>query len=168
MHKYMALALLALPTASALAEDLRKFSADDVFELEYADDPQISPDGRRIVYERMSNDIMTDRTRANLWIVDVGGGNHRPLVSGTESASSPRWSPGGDRIAYVRSTDTGTGIFVRWMDTGATALVANLQKSPSHLAWSPDGDWIAFVMSVRIVTGRVLAGGTRFFRASCR
>ena len=148
MKKYTALALLALPATFVLAEDLRKFSADDVFELEYADDPQISPDGRRIVYERMSNDIMTDRTRANLWIVDVDGDNHRPLVSGTESASSPRWSPGGDRIAYVRSTDTGTGLFVRWMDTGATALVANLQKSPSHLTWSPDGDWIAFVMSV--------------------
>ena len=148
MKKYTALALLALPATFVLAEDLRKFSADDVFELEYADDPQISPDGRRIVYERMSNDIMTDRTRANLWIVDVDGDNHRPLVSGTESASSPRWSPGGDRIAYVRSTDSGTGIFVRWMDTGATALIANLQKSPSHLTWSPDGDWIAFVMSV--------------------
>ena len=106
---------------TALADDNRFFSADDVFDLEYANDPRVSPDGERIVYERRSNDIMTDSTRSNLWVIDTGGGNHLPLVSGTASASSPRWSADGDRIAYVQATDTGTGIFVRWMDDGATA-----------------------------------------------
>jgi dipeptidyl aminopeptidase/acylaminoacyl peptidase len=140
------LPLLSMPVA--YADDLKKFTADDVFELEYASDPRISPDGRRIVYERRSNDIMSDSTRSNLWIIDADGDNHRPLVSGIKSASSPRWSADGDRIAYVQSTDTGTGIHVRWMDSAMTALVANLRKSPSRLAWSPDGRWLAFVMSV--------------------
>jgi dipeptidyl aminopeptidase/acylaminoacyl peptidase len=148
MIKYMALATLAFAAWPAFAGDTRFFAAEDVFELEYADDPRISPDGSQIVYERQSNDIMSDRTRSNLWLVGVDGDGHRPLVSGTESASSPRWSPDGDRIVYSRATGNGSGIYVRWMDSGMTALLANLRRDPSNLSWSPDGRWIAFVMSV--------------------
>ena len=49
------------------------FQAEDIFELEYADDPQVSPNGKEIVYVRRSNDIMTDSTRSRLWIVDAKG-----------------------------------------------------------------------------------------------
>jgi dipeptidyl aminopeptidase/acylaminoacyl peptidase len=148
MNKSLALAMLALAALPAFAENARFFAAEDVFELEYADSPRISPDGSQIVYERKSNDIMTDRTRSNLWLVGVDGEGHRPLVSGTESASSPRWSPDGERIVYSMATGSGSGIFVRWLDTGMTALLANLRRDPSSLSWSPDGRWIAFVMSV--------------------
>ena len=129
-------------------DEPRLFSAEDVFDLEYAGDPRISPDGTQIVYERRTNDIMTDNTVSNLWVVNVDGSRHRPLVSGTAGASSPRWSADGERIAYVQATANGTGIYVRWMDTGQTALLANLQVSPADLTWSPDGQWLAFVMSV--------------------
>ena len=50
--------------------------------LEVATDTQISPDGSRIAYSRSSNDIMTDRSVSNIWIVDANGENHRPLLSG--------------------------------------------------------------------------------------
>ncbi len=129
-------------------EAIRRFSAEDVFDLEYANDPRISPSGAQIVYERRSNDIMTDNSLSGIWLISANGSMHRPLVSGTVSASSPRWSPDGDRIAYVQATQNGTGVHVRWMDTGQTALLANLQKSPADLAWSPDGRWLAFVMPV--------------------
>lgn len=150
MIKVIASAVLAITvstTAFAQAE-VKRFTAEDVFELEFASNPQISPDGTQVIYERQSNDIMTDGTRSNLWIVGANGSGHRPLVSGTTSSSSPRWSPNGGRIAFLQATDTGNGIYVRWMDTGQTALVANLQKPASSLTWSPDGNWLAFVMLV--------------------
>ncbi|MDH5345271.1 MAG: S9 family peptidase, partial [Gammaproteobacteria bacterium] len=62
------------------------------------------------------------------------------------------WSADGGRLAWVQSTDTGTGLHVRWMDTGQAALVTNLQNSPSDLTWSPDGRWLAFTMSVATET----------------
>jgi acylaminoacyl-peptidase len=140
------LLVAALATAHAAPE--ARFSASDIFELEYASDPQIAPDGRQVVYVRQSNDIMTDSTKSNLWMVSSDGGNHRPLLSGRENYSSPRWSPDGTRIAYLSDAEGSQQLYVRWMDTGQTALVTNLQKSPQALTWSPDGQTIAFSMQV--------------------
>ncbi|MEM8799121.1 MAG: S9 family peptidase [Pseudomonadota bacterium] len=127
---------------------LRTLQPRHVFDIEYASDPQISPDGSRIVYVRRSNDIMTDRTRSNLWIINSDGSGHRPIASGRADYSRPLWSPTGDRLAYVSSAEGSPQIYVRWMDTGDTALVTNLTSPPRALSWSPDGKTIAFVMNV--------------------
>jgi Tol biopolymer transport system component len=130
--------LLLLPfSAIALGQDL--FSARDVFELEYATDPQIAPGGERIAYVRRSNDIMTDRTRSNIWLLRADGSDHRPLLSGTANYSSPRWSPDGTRLAYLSNEERGSQLYVRWIDTGQTALLTNIQNSASNISWSPDG-----------------------------
>jgi len=127
----------------------QRFLNTDVFELESAADPQISPDGSVVAYVRQSMDIMTDSPRANIWIIDADGQSHRPLVSGTANFSSPRWSPSGDRIAYVSASEgRGAQIYVRWIDTGQTALLTNVQKAPTSIAWSPDGTQLAFSMFV--------------------
>ena len=125
------------------------FQPVDVFALEYASDPQIAPDGAHVVYVRQSMDIMNDQRTSALWIVDADGSNHRPLTEPGQSASSPRWSPSGDRIAYVARTDEGAEVFVQWMDTGQTAKLTQLAESPSGLAWSPNGTHLAFSMMVK-------------------
>jgi len=130
------------------ASDLPIFSAADVFEMEYADDPQVSPDGSRVAYVRTSMDIMTDRGRRTIWVVDTDGGNHRPLVSGQGNYSSPRWSPSGDRLAYLSDRDGKTQLFVQWLDGGETVKVTTLPQSPRSIVWSPDGTQIAFTRFV--------------------
>lgn len=125
-----------------------RFTLRDVFELEYASDPQISPDARRVVYVRHFFDIMADRGRGNLWMVAVDGSRHRALTTGNRDYSSPRWSPDGTRLLYVSADDGGAEIWLRWMDTGQEAKLTNLTESPGELAWSPDGRWIAFTMFV--------------------
>jgi len=130
------------------ASDLPVFSAADVFEMEYADDPQVSPDGSRVAYVRTSMDIMTDRGRRTIWMVDTDGGNHRPLVSGQGNYSSPRWSPSGDRLAYLSDRDGKTQLFVQWLDGGETVKVTTLPQSPRSIVWSPDGTQIAFTRFV--------------------
>ncbi len=140
-------AFIALPLLAS-ADEMNRFNASDVFELEYATDPQIAPSGEVIAYVRRSNDIMTDRTRSNIWTVNADGSNHRPLLSGTANYSSPRWSPDGNRLAYVSNEERGSQLYVRWMDTGQTALLTNIQSSAGNISWSPDGTQIAFTMNV--------------------
>lgn len=122
---------------------------EDIFSLEYAEDPRISPDGRSVVYVRRSMDRMSDRVVGSLWTIDAGGGRHRPLATGFESVSHPRWSPDGGRLAWVGTRDGETRIWMRWMDSGEMAAVSDPRGRPSSLAWAPDGSALAFTMHVR-------------------
>jgi acylaminoacyl-peptidase len=120
----------------------------DVFDLQWAADPEVSPDGRNIAYVRMGFDVKTDRARGTVWLVGVDGKNERPL-SAAPTSGSPRWSPDGTRIAYIaRAADGSAQLFMYWMASGVTAPISNFTESPSGLAWSPDGRWLAFMMSV--------------------
>ena len=121
---------------------------EDIFELEYARDPQVSPDGTTIAYVRHSMDIMSDKARKGIWLTDASGDFHRPLLSSRANYSSPRWSPSGDRVAYLSNTEGSQQIYVKWLASGDTALVSNVAKAPTHITWSPDGRWLAFIMFV--------------------
>ena len=143
------LACASLPAQAQYATDSLHFDLSHVFDLEYAADPQIHPSGESVVYVRRSMDKMKDRVVSRLWTVRTDGREHRPLTDPDVNASSPRWSPSGDRVAYIASSgDDGAEIFVRWMDTGQTARLTQLNQPPSGLAWSPDGSRLAFSMKV--------------------
>ena len=126
----------------------KNFEALDVFQLEYADDPQISPDGFTIVYRRTSFDIMEDASKGSLWILSNDGRSHQKLTSRDASENQARWSPSGDRIAFVSKGEHGSEIYVYWMVSGAMAKLTQLENSPSSISWSPDGKLIAFSMKV--------------------
>ena len=136
-------------TPQIIAEENKAFDPMDVFELEWASDPQVSPDGETIVYVRRSNDIMKDRVRSNLWQINSSGKNHRPLHSGFKNSYSPRWSPDNTRIAFVSNNSGSTQIHMHWFDSGETTVISQLQESASSLSWSPDGKWLAFTMNVK-------------------
>jgi acylaminoacyl-peptidase len=136
------------PAQAQYAQDSLAFDLENVFDLEYATDPQISPSGDRIVYARTFMDKMEDRRASRLWVVNADGSGHRPITDPETNASQPRWSPSGDRVAYVASTDDGAEIYVRWMDTGQTARLTQLAQSPSGLSWAPDGERMAFTKFV--------------------
>ncbi len=143
---------LAMPlavTAQPADGPSRVLTARDLFSLEIASDPQISPDGSRIAYVRRSGDIMTDRMRPTIWLVDTRTGQHMPLVAGTGAHSRPRWSPDGKRLAYASTAEGGAAqLFVRWMESGESVRITGLPDSPTSIAWSPDGRQIAYSMFV--------------------
>jgi acylaminoacyl-peptidase len=144
----LAFATAASAETAPLREAPADFTAADVFNLEYADDPRISPDGARVAYVRVSADIMTDRFRRAIWIVDADGRNHRPLVQGPGGYASPFWSPDGRMIAYVASEGEASEVRVLYLDTRASATLARLPSGPRNLTWSPDGRSLAFEMFV--------------------
>ena len=144
---FLSLLSISLAGSSAPAEK-KPFQMKDVFGLVYAADPQISPDGQRIVYARTFMDIMKDHRRSNLWIINRDGSGHRPLTTGNQNDGSARWSPDGTRLVYISSADGPAQIYMRWMDTGQTAKLTQLTQPFGDLNWSPDGRTIAFSMFV--------------------
>ncbi|MFN2398752.1 MAG: prolyl oligopeptidase family serine peptidase [Gemmatimonadaceae bacterium] len=115
-------------------------------DFESVGDPQISPDGSRIVYTRRWVNRLEDKWESALWIMSADGSRNRFLVKG----ASARWAPDGKRIAYLADGEPkGSQIFVRWMDVeGAPSQVTRVMESPADLRWSPDGKTIGFSMFV--------------------
>jgi dipeptidyl aminopeptidase/acylaminoacyl peptidase len=141
-------ALFIVSTRLTAQELSTRLDYMDFFHVQTATDPQISPDGKRIVYVRNSADISTDRRVSNLWIINSDGADHRPLTTGTYGDSSPRWSPDGTRIAFVSDRDGKAQLYIHWMDTGQIARLTDLENSPSGVSWSPDGKQIVFTSLV--------------------
>ena len=127
-----------------------KFENLDVFELQYARDPQISPDGSKVVYIRTKMDIMKDGKSSSLWIMNSDGTNHQKLTSLVKNESNPRWSPDGKRISFISNSGDGNGseIFIYWVDSKQYSSISQLDGSPRSLNWSPDGKSIGFLMFV--------------------
>jgi dipeptidyl aminopeptidase/acylaminoacyl peptidase len=138
----MLLSLLGLLLLNPAGGD-SLIKAGDYLDLEQVSNPQISPDGKTILYTRSWIDKINDRWEDAIWVVNADGTKNRFLVNG----SSPIWSPDGTRIAYVASAESpkGAQIFVRWMDAeGATSQITRLTEGPRGIKWSPDGKSIGF------------------------
>src|SRR5687767_11522423 len=111
---------LAIMFAGALAQSSSPVAkvdsvlqVGDYLDYEQVSDPQISPDGKVIVYTRGWVDKINDRWESAIWVMSADGSRNRFLVKG----SSPIWSPDGTRIAYIAAAEEPKGpqIFVRWM-----------------------------------------------------
>jgi len=146
--KNLLICAIIILSTSVYAQQKTLFSNMDIFELEWAQNPEISPNGNKIVYQRRSMDIMKDRKQSRLWLMDNNGSNHVKLTGNNVNESGPKWSPDGTRIVYTSSTEQGSEIFIYWVKTGKSAKLTQLNKSPSGLSWSPDGTQIAFTMTV--------------------
>jgi dipeptidyl aminopeptidase/acylaminoacyl peptidase len=131
------------PVSSAPAS---KLTLENYFDLEDVQDPQLSPDGKQVIYTRRWVDKLNDRWESSLWIMNADGSRSRQLLDG----SNANWSPDGTRIAYLaRGEPSGTQIWVRFMDgDAAPTQISRLTEAPSDFEWSPDSKSIAFRMLV--------------------
>ena len=141
--------LFAIASSDASAQEKRSdtlLTVEHYLDFEQVAAPQISPDGRQVVYTRRYVNKLEDRFDASLWIMNVDGSHNRMLGKGASAV----WSPDGTRLAYLAEGEPkGAQIFVRYMDAeGATSQITRTEETPSDLHWSPDGKSIGFSMFV--------------------
>jgi len=140
--------LCAILAVSARASAKTNLTSATLWDWRTAANPQISRDGKTVVYVLSWNDRMNDASYSNLWIASVDGRDNRPVTQGAFRDSMPRWSPDGKRVAYLSNRSGKPQIHVRWMDTGQEAKITDLEEAPANIAWSPDGNWIAYTSHV--------------------
>lgn len=126
----------------------KAFQPLDVFELEWASQPKIAPDGSTVVYRRNRFNIMTDKAEGQLWIINSTGAKHQKLTPNESEESGAIWAPDGKRIAFVSKSNEGAEIYTYWLETNQIARLTQLKNSPSNLKWSPDGKHIFFTQFV--------------------
>lgn len=148
MRYFLVCALWAMMFQLNAQIEKRAFDYMDVFDLQYVSNPQISPDGKEILFTKNSFDIMNDKRVGELWIMNSNGENKRKLTNLTTEESRARWSHDGKRIAFVTKTDNGAEIHILWKDSGIIAPISQLDGYPSSLMWSPNDEYIAFKMFV--------------------
>lgn len=143
------LAVCALFSAPAVAQapERNVLQLADYLDFEWVRNPQISPDGKQIIYTRQHVDKLNDKIVSTLWIVNADGTRHRQLMEGGGAI----WSPDGTRIAFIKAAADGRPqVFVRFMDAeGAVSQITRSEHTPNSIEWSPDSRSIAFVARVK-------------------
>ncbi|MFP5307443.1 MAG: prolyl oligopeptidase family serine peptidase [Gammaproteobacteria bacterium] len=136
-----------MPTTST--QGPRPFSADDLVRLVRVSDPQLSPDGKQVVYTLRRTDYEANKGVTDLWLLDLASRQTRQLTRADGNHSDPRWSPDG-RWIYFLSTRSGSAQVWRLdlADGGDAKPVTELPLAVGNFALSPDGTRIAVSMEV--------------------
>ncbi len=142
--KYILPICFFLVGSNYLSAQTGKLEYLDVYNLEYVSEPQIAPDGQKILYVRNFKDVMTDESHSNLWMINFDGSENRPLTTGNQNDFSPRWSPDGSKILYKSNRGGSVQLYLRWLDNGAETKLTNQPQSPGSFVWRPDGQYILF------------------------
>jgi dipeptidyl aminopeptidase/acylaminoacyl peptidase len=141
-------------SVSTVAQDKRLITETDIMKFVWIAEGQISPNGSQVAFTRVTINEGKDDYDSALWIVPADGSSEpRSLTSGTRD-SSPRWSPDGRTLAFVRSAEKDgkaqpPQIYTMQLDGGEARPITDLARGAGAPAWSPDGSRIAFSSSTR-------------------
>ena len=136
--------LISLIATSTFSQTSNIFEPIDVFDLEYVSNTQISPNGDKVLYQRNFNDIMTDESFSNIWLINYDGTNNRPITTGNFKDNSPKWSNQGDKFVFKSNRGNKSQIFLFDLKNNSIQKLTNFQYSIETVKWSPDDNYILF------------------------
>jgi dipeptidyl aminopeptidase/acylaminoacyl peptidase len=144
-----ALAAVGL-AAAAGAQAKRPLAVGDLITAVRVADPQLSPDGRTVVFVRTTTDTNAERRNADIWTVPAdGSGEPREIIAGEKTENSPRYSPDGSRLAFISTRGGAAQVYVGDAGGGNVTQVTRISGGVQPpLVFSPDGTKIAFVSDV--------------------
>jgi dipeptidyl aminopeptidase/acylaminoacyl peptidase len=147
MKRFSAVVIVLMLTAFAFAQE-RRFTIDDLLKVRRVSDPQVSPKGDLVAFTITDMDKAANKGTTQIYVVPLAGGEMRQLTNDEHSSASPRWSPDGERLAFISARDGEDQIWTIDVSSGALKKITSISTGAGDPVWSPDGNWIAFTSDI--------------------
>jgi dipeptidyl aminopeptidase/acylaminoacyl peptidase len=149
MKRIFTLAVISLfAIGSAAIAQERRFTIDDLLKVRRVSDSQVSPKGDLVAFTITDVDVAANKGTTQIYLVPLSGGEVRQLTNDEHSSASPRWSPDGEKLAFISARDGDDQIWTIDVSSGALKKITTLSTGAGDPVWSPDGKWLAFVSDI--------------------
>jgi dipeptidyl aminopeptidase/acylaminoacyl peptidase len=145
------LAIIAF-TFPAIAQAKHPFTFEDMMKLRRVSEPEVSPDGKWVIFSVVDVDLEANTKTPHIWIVPPAGGQEREIIA-DQDADRPRWAPDGKLFAFISTKEGGSQVWIADFDDTAGTVKAvhgltNIATEAGGELWSPDGNNILFTSDV--------------------
>ena len=138
--------VLLLVFCFSVSAQKRNITEKDLFDFAWVGDPQVSPDGSRVVFVKVTVNSAKTNYDTSLWMVSTTGSEEPTRLTAGTRDYTPRWSPDGRSLAFARSAEAPgsfSQIYLLPMKGGEAFQLTNVARGAGGPVWSPDGKWIA-------------------------
>src|SRR3989454_3380287 len=149
MKRYLIVSIIGLLAFATFAyAQERRFTIDELVKVRRVGDSQVSPKGDLVAFTITDMSVTANKGTTQIYVVPLGGGEVRQLTNDEHSSASPRWSPDGEKLAFISARDGEDQIWTIDVSSGALKKITSLSTGAGDPVWSPDGNWLAFASDV--------------------
>ena len=126
-----------------------KLTPEVLMALGSVSSPVVSPDGSKVLYSVAFTSIEQNKSNAELWVMDIDGGNPVRLTQSPKSEYNAVWIDGGNKIAFLYPENGKMQIFVMNADGTGRQCVSSVEKGVDGFLFSPDGSKVLYISQVK-------------------
>ena len=149
LHRFWVIVVLFATAAASAFAQKRAITEKDLWDFVWIGDPQVSPDGSRVAFVRVTVNEKKEGYNTAIWVVATSGSDEPHQLTKGDHDTSPRWSPDGKFLLFVRSTEKDgkpepSQLSILPMAGGDSFVFTDLPRGANSPVWSPDGKSIVF------------------------